>query len=647
MGRLHKPMAMLILPLLLLVATAMHPASAPETVSNAWFLTTVVDFEDGESIGLTIEEEEDGELLLAAGSFEGSYTSPITRADFAFNAVGARWLADLPEGASMVVEVRTRPEGGDWSPWIAFDEVDQWRGLGASAADLVMASGRYLQCRLHVSAPDPAFRPIVRELVITYLDSTAGPSQTQAQASATVGPLAAGVARPAIIPRAGWGANEDYRFWDDEEVWPPEHVHPEKMILHHTATSNTDTDAVAMVRAIYYYHAVVLDWGDIGYNYLVDADGNIYEGRFGGEKVVAGHAHGYNRGSIGIAGIGTYSSVRPSYQLENALASLISWACVRYGINPTSSSYFVDQNLPNIMGHRYASPTGCPGDAFYARLPTLRTYAWERLPPYGEAWVSHDTPASMIEGEQATVEVVLRNGGSRTWTASGTYSFRLGYHWYDSHDSLQLQPPTDDHRTSLPTSVEMGQSITISARLAAPRSQGHYTLKWDMVHEGFTWFADQGNEPLSVAVAVGETVYRASWGHHTTPITMTRGQTVPLEVTVRNQGSDTWVAAGKYCFRLGYHWQDADDDYYIQNPEEDHRAFLPKDLEPDQEVTLTTLVTAPWKAGRYTLQWDMVHEGHTWFADRGSPTLDVEVTVVDRAPAWAPYRVYIPFVGRD
>lgn len=646
---MRKLIALLLLPLLLLMLAAgtRRPLSAHETRAATWTLTSVADFRDGECLNLAIDDEENGKLVLAEGSLTGSYTSPIKEADFSFNAVGAKWEADLPQGARVVVEVRTRPEGGDWSPWIALAEVDQWRGLGASAADLVMASGRYLQCRLHLTAQDAAYRPVMRELTIIYLDSTAGPSLAQAQASAVQWLQVAGIARPAVIPRAGWGANEDYRLRDGEEVWPPEHAHPEKIILHHTATSNTDSDPVAMVRAIYYYHAVVLGWGDIGYSYLVDARGNIYEGRYGGEKVVGGHASAYNRGSIGIAAMGTYSSESPSSQLENALASLISWACVRYGIYPTGSSFFIDQNLPNIMGHCDACNTTCPGSALYARLPTLRTYAWQRLPAYGEAWVSHETPASMTHGQQATVTVTLRNSGSRTWTTAGRYAFRLGYHWYDSYGNHHLQPPADDHRTYLPADVGPGQPVTLSARLAAPRESGRYTLKWDMVHEGFTWFADQGNEPLSLTVAVGEPIYRVQWGYHTTPVTMARGQTASAVVTMENRGSVTWVAAGRYAFHLGYRWYDADGRQYLQHSEEDHRTVLPQDLEPGQGATLTALVTAPRDAGRYTLKWDIVHEGYAWFADRGSPTLDVAVAVGDGAASPAPYRVYIPFVGRD
>ena len=88
--------------------------------------------------------------------------------------------------------------------------------------------------------------------------------------------------------------------------WDPEYVPVKKIIVHHTVTSNSDPDPAATVRSIYYYHAVSLGWGDIGYNFLIDRQGRIYEGRYGGNAVVGGHALTWNYGSVGIAALGNY-----------------------------------------------------------------------------------------------------------------------------------------------------------------------------------------------------------------------------------------------------------------------------------------------------------------------------------------------------
>src|SRR5581483_2113863 len=96
------------------------------------------------------------------------------------------------------------------------------------------------------------------------------------------------------------------------EVWPAEPQVPVKVIVHHTVTPNLEADPAATVRSIYYYHAVTLGWGDIGYHHLVDWRGVVYEGRYGGRYVQAGHALQYNRGSIGVACLGDFTSTTPT-----------------------------------------------------------------------------------------------------------------------------------------------------------------------------------------------------------------------------------------------------------------------------------------------------------------------------------------------
>src|SRR3712207_9171470 len=57
---------------------------------------------------------------------------------------------------------------------------------------------------------------------------------------------------------------------------------PRSTLFPYTTLFRSDPDPAATVRAIFAYHAVVQGWGDIGYNFLVDADGRIYEGRHSG-----------------------------------------------------------------------------------------------------------------------------------------------------------------------------------------------------------------------------------------------------------------------------------------------------------------------------------------------------------------------------
>ncbi len=210
-------------------------------------------------------------------------------------------------------------------------------------------------------------------------------------------PAGAAVAQPAITPRSGWGADESLRFKGGKEIWPPEFYQVKKLLVHHTATKNRDRDPKATLRSIYRYHAVTQGWGDIGYNYLIDETGTIYKGRHShnigesddritgddsnGKGVRAGHAFGFNVGTVGVALLGTLTKQDATAKARSALESFLAWeASVRGIADPAGSSDYVNEvdpqyykvNMPNIAGHRDVNETACPGGAFYDTLPTIR-----------------------------------------------------------------------------------------------------------------------------------------------------------------------------------------------------------------------------------------------------------------------------------
>ena len=204
----------------------------------------------------------------------------------------------------------------------------------------------------------------------------------------------AAISQPPTIPRSGWGADERLRFDSSgKEVWPPAFYPVQKLIVHHTATQNNDPNPAATIRSIYYYHAVTEGWGDIGYNFLIDEAGRIYEGRHsfdepspappgedtGGRGVTAAHASGYNSGTVGIALLGTLSDRDATPAARHALEQLLAWEAGRHGIDPQGASRYVNPvsgtqaTFPNIAGHRDVNSTECPGGTFYATLPTIRS----------------------------------------------------------------------------------------------------------------------------------------------------------------------------------------------------------------------------------------------------------------------------------
>jgi flagellar hook assembly protein FlgD len=190
---------------------------------------------------------------------------------------------------------------------------------------------------------------------------------------------------PPIVPRAEWGANEAIRRG------PPTYASEIKFaIVHHTAGGNdySRAEAAAVVRGIQLFHVKSNGWNDIGYNFLVDRFGTIYEGRYGGidRNVVGAHALGFNTGSVGIALLGTYGNTNPSSAAQDAIARLIAWRLDLAHVDPTSTLTFTSGGsekypaelpveLRAVSGHRDTGSTECPGNALYARLGAIAASA--------------------------------------------------------------------------------------------------------------------------------------------------------------------------------------------------------------------------------------------------------------------------------
>ncbi|MET9834979.1 peptidoglycan recognition protein [Streptomyces sp. NPDC006385] len=191
--------------------------------------------------------------------------------------------------------------------------------------------------------------------------------------------------RPRIVTRRGWGANERWRernFAYTKKV--------KAAFVHHTATGDRYrcSQVPSLIRGIYRYHVKSMGWRDIGYNFLVDKCGNIYEGRAGGvaKPVLGAHTLGFNSDSMGIAVLGSYGTTKPSGAAVRAIARLTAWKLGLFGINPRGKTYLKsgggnlyrkgkNVRLNAISGHRDGYSTECPGWQLYRKLGTARTTA--------------------------------------------------------------------------------------------------------------------------------------------------------------------------------------------------------------------------------------------------------------------------------
>ncbi|WP_326760527.1 N-acetylmuramoyl-L-alanine amidase [Streptomyces phaeochromogenes] len=189
-------------------------------------------------------------------------------------------------------------------------------------------------------------------------------------------------ARPRIVTRRGWGADETLRernFSYTKTV--------KAAFVHHTASGNNYrcAQAPSVIRSIYRYHVKSSGWRDIGYNFLIDKCGNIYEGRAGGvaKPVMGAHTLGFNTNSMGIAVLGSFGTSNPPAAAVKAISKLTAWKLGLFGANPKGKTYLKsgggnlyrkgkNVRLNVISGHRDGFATECPGGRLYAKLGTAR-----------------------------------------------------------------------------------------------------------------------------------------------------------------------------------------------------------------------------------------------------------------------------------
>jgi uncharacterized protein with LGFP repeats len=196
--------------------------------------------------------------------------------------------------------------------------------------------------------------------------------------------------RPPVVPRVAWRTGTAVAHTPPSSYAPSIHA----VFVHHTGSGNRYRrgDVPALIQSFYDGHVESNAWDDIGYNFLVDRMGTIYEGRAGGvgSAVVGAHTLGFNVGTVGVAAIGSFGpgSEVPEPMLES-IARLAAWKLGMYGVDARASTVLVSTSdraryrkgtpavFRTVSGHRDGYSTVCPGDALYAMLPAVRGRAFQ------------------------------------------------------------------------------------------------------------------------------------------------------------------------------------------------------------------------------------------------------------------------------
>jgi putative cell wall-binding protein len=407
-------------------------------------------------------------------------TGRITTKRFDLVAVSWNHAAAVP-GAAVSVRVRER---GTWSDWRPLAQDDDGPDAGsADAAAAAAAGGQDATAPLLTGGADGVQvrldSPTGHAPAGLHLDLIdGGRSTADASIAGPADSAAAATGEPRIVSRAQWGADESL-------VKAPAVVlgSVKAMILHHTETTNSYSaaQAYAQMRSVYAFHTKVRGWNDVGYNLLIDKYGTVYEGRRGSlsASVMGAHAGGFNGQTLGVAMIGSFSTVRVPAAAQSAAVRVLAWQAARYDINPrgrvwltsTGGSYTkykagASVGVLGVSGHRDVDSTECPGNDFYPDLSSIRARVAALMVPEllnpeitgGIATVGVPTigfTADVPTRQRWWMTMTALCGGPTVRTISGTTNLRINGQW-DLRDTARAPVPPGAYTVSVSSSSPVG-----------------------------------------------------------------------------------------------------------------------------------------------------------------------------------------------
>lgn len=389
-----------------------EPAPPPATTHRTF---------QGTELAVAAGQSTSGPFILAAGE-EAELFLPTA---FPARSIGGWWQGQV---------------GTAWISLLDEDGVEQGEYPFVEAHDLDAA---------HVGATGPAGSATIAALNHRYDEPAVavrlrfeGPVQLRSLTLVSIGKPVVGppmppetksppnqYPKPSVYSRSQWGADPPNCTYS--------YCNTTHLAFHHTAgaseyNSTSWQQSATNVKNIQNYHIYTRGWCDIGYNYLIDVMGNIFEGRGGGDDVRGAH-DGYNCGSMGTAFMGyfhtPYNQVL-NQTMINAASELGAWKCDQQNIDPNGTSYYAGYgaNMTNVYGHRDVSATACPGDLAYGKLGDIRSGIADRLNGGGGTEIIMDTGALALRGDWTVgTSSSDKYGADYRWTSSGITPQRIAY----------------------------------------------------------------------------------------------------------------------------------------------------------------------------------------------------------------------------
>jgi hypothetical protein len=346
-----------------------------------------------------LENENSGEIL------SNVFSVPIENAE-PFLGISGQIIGTNLKHDEISLSVRLSTDGIGWGEWIKID-IDEHGDPSSMIKNgiLVFAdkNSKFIQYKLAINYTGE-FQPEVENLNLIFISPGATSAETlekfkelEPKVNIDFSPdlslenigknigsetIAQNYPRPPIITRTEWGCPEGQGSLSNPVLTTPTHL-----IVHHSAGPNSSSDWAAIVRSYYELHTVNRGWSDIGYNWLIDSNGLIYQGRAwhqnSNDNVLGAHFCAKNTATMGVCVMGTFTSVGPTQNAYTSLIKILSYKASERGIDPRASSFHTSSNavINNVSGHRDGCSTECPGTVLYNNLPTVRNRVFAYLNP--------------------------------------------------------------------------------------------------------------------------------------------------------------------------------------------------------------------------------------------------------------------------
>jgi hypothetical protein len=363
-----------------------------------------------------------------AGGGVAVETAP--RATSRFETLGVTWDPGAEDAPTPTVRARTRTNGA-WTGWREVRQSEDAAGNpGAEGGPAVRggtdpvwvgpSDGVQVRVTVTAGALPSGLRAELVDPGRSGYDAVAGEA-----GDTTARPAVAG--RPRIVSRVAWGA-------DERRVKSAPTVLPTLVagVVHHTAGENGygRAQVPGILRGDFAYH-LSRGWNDIGYNFLVDRFGRVWEGRGGGVEspVLGAHTGGFNTDTFAVSVIGNLDTARPSAVTVEAIARVMAWKLDLYHRDPLGTAVLTARGargttsryrdgtrvrVPVILGHRNVGETACPGRYLYPYLKDIRRRAAVIM------------KAALVEPRPTPARRAYGTGGAQvTATALASQSWRL------------------------------------------------------------------------------------------------------------------------------------------------------------------------------------------------------------------------------